>query len=117
MVKRALQKLWNDRCTIIIRTKVQNPTSKRTEFVETVLYSNQPCKLSFETLTSTSEASNVPYITQGAKVFLDNELSVPDGSKIVVVREGKTFTFKASGEPGWFSNHQEIYLKLFEDWA
>lgn len=117
MVKKALQTLWNDLCTVYVQTKTQNPNNKRTEFVESVLFENQPCKLSFESLNSASENGNVSTITQSAKLFLDDELSVPSGSKIVVVRGNNTFTFKKSGEPGVFTYHQEIPLVLFDGWA
>ena len=117
MVKRALQTLWNDKCTVYVQSKIKNPENKRTEFVESVLFENQPCKLSFESLNSTSENGNVSTITQSAKLFLDNMLSVPSGSKIVVVRANNTFTFQKSGEPGVFTYHQEIPLELFDGWA
>lgn len=115
--KNALKTLWNDSCTVYVQTSVKNPNNKRTEFVETILFENQPCKLSFESLSTTTQNSHAPAITQGAKLFLDNALSVPAGSKIVVARADKTFTFARSGEPGVFMYHQEIPLTLFEGWA
>lgn len=115
--KKALQRFWKDVCSVFIQDKKVNEVTKRTEFVETALFENQPCKLSFETLTSISETDHAPSVTQGVKLFLDNEYSVPAGSKIVVVRNQKTFTYKASGEPGVYTNHQEIPLELFEGWA
>ena len=146
--KKALQRFWKDVCSVFIQDKKVNEVTKRTEFVETALFENQPCKLSFETLTSSSETDHAPSVTQGVKLFLDNEHSVPAGSKIVVVRNSdeiesslvvsdeerkaierfasaeitvepinKTFIYKASGEPGVYTNHQEIPLVLFEGWA
>lgn len=114
---KALQLLWKDTCSIYIREKTTNEVTKRTEFTEKPLYENQPCKLSFETLTSTNEVNNAPSIGQGVKLFISNGLSIPAGSKIVVTRNGSTFTYKQSGEPGVFTHHQEISLELFEGWA
>ena len=113
----ALQKLWNDTCTVYVQTKKQNPENKRTEFVEEVLFENQPCKLSFESITSASESNHTATVSQSAKLFLDKLLSVPSGSKIVISRDGKTFTFANSGEPGVFTFHQEISLVKFDGWA
>lgn len=115
--KTALQTLWKDLCTVYVQTKTKNPNNKRTEFVESVLFENQPCKLSFESINSASEDGNTSSITQSVKLFLDNTLSVPSGSKIVVVRGNNIFTFKNSGEPGVFTYHQEIPLVLFDGWA
>ena len=115
--KEALQKLWNDTCSVYTYGKTVNATTKRTEFAETLLYDNQPCKLSFESLSATAEDNHAPRITQGVKLFVDNLLSIPDGSKVVITRGSNTFTYKSSGEPGIFTNHQEINLELFEGWA
>ena len=113
----ALQKLWNDTCSVYTKAKSTNQTTKRTEFTEAVVFENQPCKLSFETLTSTNEIDHAPSVGQGAKLFISNLLSIPAGSKIVVTRSGSTYTYKQSGEPGVFTYHQEISLELFEGWA
>lgn len=99
---------------MFVRNKRVNETNKRTEFVEDVLFTNRPCKLSFETLTVTAEAGNVSTAAQGVRLFLDNDVSVPAGSRVEVIRDGKTYTYKASSEPGVFTNHQEIRLELFE---
>jgi hypothetical protein len=117
MVRKAVLKtLWNDTCTVYVQTKVQNPNNKRTEFVESVLFENEPCKLSFESNT-TSGNGNVASVSQSVKLFLDNGLLIPSGSKIVVKRADNTFTYKNSGEPSVFSAHQEISLELFDGWA
>lgn len=115
--KKALQILWRDTCSVYIQDKKVNAFNKRTEFTETALFENQPCKLSFETLSSPTQAEHVSALSQSVKLFLDNNLSVPAGSKVVVLRNGKTFTYKASGEPGVFTDHQEIPLELFEGWS
>lgn len=115
--EKALQKLWKDVCSVYIQDKQTNPTTKRTEFVELLLIENQPCKLSFETLTSTNETDHAPSVSQGAKLFVSNTLVIPEGSKIVVKRNASTFTYKQSGEPGVFTYHQEIPLELFKGWA
>lgn len=114
--QRALQKLWTDRCTVIVRVKKKDEQSKLTDFVEETLFEEEPCKLSFESFSTTGEG-NVPSLGQAAKLFLSNQKEVPAGSKIVVTRQGKTFTFARSGEPGWFTCHQEINLELWKRWA
>ena len=113
----ALQMLWKDTCSIYTKEKTTNSTTKRTEFTEELLYENQSCKLSFETLTSTTGMNHAPSISQGVKLFISNMLSIPAGSKIVVTRNGVQYIYKNSGEPGVFTYHQEIPLELFEGWA
>lgn len=116
--RKALELLWKDRCTVYVQKKQQNPATKRMEFSETAIIENQPCKLSFETLTSTTVSDNVAPVTQATKLFLPVELSIPPGSKITVLRKnGLTADYEQSGEPGIFTNHQEIQLELFKGWA
>jgi len=115
--KKALQMLWKGTCSVFIREEKVNPITKRTEFEEDVIYSNQPCKLSFERLTTTTENSNAALITQGAKLFLSPTIEIPPGSKITVTQNGKTTDYERSGEPAIYSNHQEVPLELFKGWA
>jgi len=115
-VSAALSKLWTDRCTIYQSTAVTDSTTHMTTMQESVLVSNLACKLSFETLKAAG-GDEVPTVQQCAKLFLSPSVTVPDGAKIVVTRGSKTFTFCRSGEPGVFSNHQEIALVGFRRYA
>ena len=117
--RKALEKLWKDRCTIIQRVEVTDPDTKLTDFEEKPLLQDQPCKLSFETLTST-EGDAVAMVSQSVKLFLTPDVVIPAGCKVIVTRPNaleRVFTYSSSGEPGVFSNHQEIDLKEFRRWA
>lgn len=115
--KNALQSLWKGTCKIIVQVEKQNPITKKIEFVEDVVCENEPCKLSYKTLSSTNENNNVAEVRQVPKLFLSNEISVPAGSKITVTQNGKTTDFSKSGEPAIYTYHQEIILELFRGWA
>ena len=118
-VRTALERLWQDRCSIFIREEVTAPTTHLTDSEEKPLLQDQPCKLSFETLTSTN-GDEVATAQQVVKLFLSPDVKVPAGCKIVVTRPNdmeRTFTYARSGEPGVFSNHQEIMLEPFRGWA
>ena len=117
--RKALERLWKDRCSVFVKKKVTDPTTKLTDFVETPLLQDQPCKLSFETLTSSS-GDPVAAITQTVKLFLSPDLEIPAGCKIVVTRFNdleRKFTYSQSGEAGVFTNHQEIQLVPFKGYA
>ena len=117
--QKALEKQWKDRCTVIHRVAVTNPDTKITDFEEKPLLKDQPCKLSFESL-STTDGNPVANISQAVKLFLSPDVVIPAGCKVIVTRSNKlerTFTFASSGEPGVFSSHQEIALKPFRGWA
>ena len=83
--RKALERLWKDRCSIFVKEKVTDPTTKLTDFEEKPLLQDQPCKLSFETLTSTN-GDEVATAQQVVKLFLSPDVKVPAGCKIVVTR-------------------------------
>ncbi len=117
--RKALERMWKDRCTVYIRAEVTDPDTNLTDFQETPLFENQPCKLSFETLSATDE-NHVATVAQGVKLFLSPDVVIPAGCKIVVKRFNdleREFIFSQSGEAGVFTNHQEIYLTIWKGWA
>ena len=117
--RKALERMWRDRCTIIRKVKATDPKTKLTDFSETPLVENQPCKLSFENLSTTDE-NHVATMAQAVKLFLSPDVVIPPGCKIVVHRFNKLereFIYSQSGEAGVFSNHQEITLALWDGWA
>lgn len=117
--RKALERLWKDRCTVYKREKVKDPITKLTDFEEKPLIQDQPCKLSFETLTSTS-GDPVAVVSQTVKLFLSPDVEIPAGCKIVVTRFNnleRKFTYSKSGEAGVFTNHQEIQLVPFAGYA
>ena len=114
--KAALQKLWTDTCSVTEYQKVERPNGS-TGFEDVVVLEDQPCKLSFVTLQTTSPDDGAARLAQVTKLFLDNAVEIKPGSKITVSRGGEMFTFKQSGLPGIFSSHQEIVLAPFNGWA
>lgn len=117
--RKALERLWKDRCTVYVQKEVTDPETKLTDFAEMPLLKDQPCKLSFETLTSNG-GDPVATIAQNVKLFLSPDVEIPAGCKIVVKRFNdvqRVFTYSKSGEPGVFTNHQEIQLVPFRGYA
>lgn len=117
--RKALERMWKDRCSVFVKAKITDPSTKLTDFQEKPLFEDQPCKLSFETLKATS-GDETPVVTQVVKLFLSPDVEVPAGSKIVITRFNtleRKFTFSHSGLPGVFTDHQEILLEPFKGYA
>ena len=118
-VRTALERLWKDRCSVFVKEKVTDPTTHLTDFEEMPLLQDQPCKLSFETLSST-DGDHVSKVAQSVKLFISPDVEIPAGCKIVVKRFNnleREFTYSKSGEAGVFTNHQEIMLEPFKGYA
>lgn len=118
MVKaiKALESLYDGRCTITEHQKVQKP-NKTTGFVDVVVLENEPCRLSFKNITNANPTETASSITQSTKVFLAPGIKVKPGSKLTITQNGVTTEYKNSGEPAFYSTHQEIVLELFKGWG
>ena len=116
-VRKAVESFYTGSCTITEYQKVQNK-NKSTGFVEVVVLENQPCRLSFNTIdTIVPQADGSSTIRQVTKVHLAPEIKVKPGSKLTITQNGVTNDYKNSGEPAFYSTHQEIILDIFKGWA
>lgn len=115
--RKAIESTYEGVCTIIERQDTRDEKTKITRKSEITVIENQPCRLSFESLNTTSQTETAAVISQGTKLFLPPEIVVRAGSKIVVEQESRKNEYSASGEPAVYATHQEIKLELFRGWA
>lgn len=116
MVRKAVEKLYGGKCTVIEHKPVilQNHS---TTFEDVILYENESCRLSFETLNTTQKNGTAREIRQVTKLFCAPELKIKAGCKIVVTQNNVALEYKSSGEPARYETHQEIMLEPFERWS
>lgn len=115
--RKALEKLWKGTCTVWIKKGSANPVTKRTEFVDEMLYENQPCKLSVKRVVVTSPNGSTAVVTQKTELFLAPEIIIPAGSKVTVTQNGVTESYERSGKSALYTNHQQVPLELVEERA
>lgn len=99
-----------------IKESVTNEDTHKTRPEVSTLYDNVQCRLSHVTKT-TSEAYDRNTVAQSIVLFLDNIYEIPAGCRITVTQDGVTNVYGASSEPNVFETHQEIELRLWEDWS
>ena len=104
-----------DQCYFIEYQKIKDKWGM-TDFQEVTVLEDQPCKLSFETLTS-SPGDPVATVSQSVKLFISPDVVIKAGSKIIVTQHGRTTEYSNSGVPAVYPTHQEIMLILFNGWA
>jgi len=115
-IRAAMRSMWNDTCAVYEYQPVKLE-NKSTVHDEVAMITDEPCKLSFSSLSSVSQTDTAAAIVQTVKLFLDENLTIKAGSKIVVNRRNQLFVYAYSGEAGIFDNHQEIVLIPWEGWA
>ena len=114
-VRRALEKGYDGTFSVIEHKKVTKP-NHTTGFSDVEVLVDQPCRLSFSGNPSTSDG-NVAEISQTVKLFFAPEITIKEGSKVIVTQNGVTTEYKQSGTPAIYSTHKEIFLELFKGWA
>jgi polygalacturonase len=115
--RKAIESLYDGTCTITEHQKIKKE-NKSTAFVESVVVENQPCRISFKTVNNTtSTETGASALVQVVKLFVAPEIKVKPGSKISVTQNNVTTEYKNSGEPAYYSTHQEIILELFKGWS
>lgn len=116
-VRAAIESLYAGRCTVYEQQSVKDPDTGITEMQPGAVLTDQPCRLSFKTITSVSPADGAATVTQVVKLFIAPEISIKPGSQIIVTQNGVTAEYESSGQPAMYTNHQEIVLELFKGWA
>ena len=116
-VKKHVERMWVDRCTIKLFREVTDSATHITSFAEEVICTDQPCKLSHDKFPVTGEGI-APGRVLTVKLFLSPALSIPAGAVIeVTTHAGVTEVYKSSGVAAVYTNHQEVNLETQDDKA
>lgn len=115
--RKAIESTYTGAVTVSEYQKVKDPVTALTSYKEVVVLENQPCKLSFESITTAIQTEAVATISQAVKLFLSPDITIKPGSKLKVTQTGVTTEYSSSGVPAVYPTHQEIMLELFDGWA
>ena len=116
VAKKFIESLYIDTCNVYEFQHVTDPDTGITSQSEILVHENVPCKLSFNRLPQTGDgaASSLSFL---GVVFCSPTIEIKEGSKIVIVKNGKTYTLANSGVPRMGINHQEITVGEWKKWA
>lgn len=115
--RKAIESTYFGLVTVSEYQKVKDPVTALTSYKEVVVLENQPCKLSFESITTAVQTEAATTISQATKLFIAPDITIKPGSKLTVTQTGVTTAYTGSGVPAVYPTHQEIMLELFESWA
>lgn len=113
----AIERLYTGVMSVIEHRAVKDETTKLTRFEEVTTFENEPCRLSFSSSGVNEELSGAYNVTQEIKVFCAPELDIKPGSKLVITQNNVTNSYVHTGKSAVYSNHREIVLELFKEWA
>lgn len=113
----AVELLYEDTCSIYERQSVRDETTKITRQQEVLIQEALPCKLSFESLDTTSMQEGAAKQAVSVKLFLAPDIPVREGSRLLVTHRGIETAYQRSGVPAVYATHQEVMLEPFERWV
>lgn len=116
-VKKAIESLYEGKCSVYGYGIIVNDKTHLKSNKEYLIYENIPCRLSVKSVSSANDGNVASGIVQDVKLFLSHDYQIKAGCKIIVTQNGVTTEYKNSGQPNIKSNHQEISLELFKEWA
>ena len=114
----AIKSLWRGKCTVTVRNNdTTDENTGRVVVGEVDTYTDEPCRISFDTVNATQPENNAANIVQSITLCIDRAVVILEGSKITVTQNGATAVYEKSGKPAVYSTHQEIPLEIFKGWA
>lgn len=114
--RKAIEELYDHTCNVVVKQEYTKPNHS-TGFNEMDIISDQPCRISFSSVSDTEESTGAAKVVQTVKLFIAPEVKIPPGSKLIIKHDGIESLFSRSGEPATYPTHQEIMLEVWTKWA
>lgn len=113
LTRKAIESTYEGLCTIYEYIEIEDPdTGETIVSPEPVpIHENIPCKLSKKTISAADDGEVANTIKYEPVLFINPDIEIKAGSKIVITQHGVTRQFKRSGEPFVYETHQEIVLQ------
>ena len=115
--RKAIESRYKGLCTILEKRKVKDEVTKATVLRDTVVLSNQPCRLSYSSSGTANQTDTVSNIEQAIKLFIAPEIKIVPGSKLRITQNEVTIDYISSGVPAIYETHQEVCLEIEKERA
>lgn len=114
-MKKVLASCFTSTCDIYEFVEQENEDGS-TEYVEKFV-DTIACKLSFSTSDVSRDTALASGVNLVATLFVLSDCVVKPGSKFVISQNGIVYNFENSGVPLQYETHQEIKLRLMQEWT
>lgn len=111
-----IEATYDCNCDIVNHKEIKK-TNGANAFEEFVVCKDVPCKLSFQTIATNNQGQNTSSVTQIVKLFINPDVKIEPGSKIIIKKGTNITEYKHSGEAAVYPTHQEIMLMIAKEYA
>ena len=115
--EKAVRTLWTGRATATCKQSTENAVTHRTEQADSQLFAGEPCRISFQNVGITAGTDYAEKQDQKITLFISKAVEIPPGCQITVTQCGVTQKYVSSGVPAVFTCHQQVPLKIAEEWC
>jgi hypothetical protein len=115
--RQMIETTYAGKCCIYEKRGITDPITKITKQGELLIFSDIPCRLSYQSVSSATPGDGAYKAVQTIKLFLSPEVTINPGSKIVVLQDGLTAAYRQSGIPAHYGSHQEVILEGWDGWV
>ena len=113
-IREDLKTLYDGLCTIWAVRDVEGDdylTHKET----VIIVEDEPCRLSHGgTAPGVAQDNGATVVGMDITLILDNTVVVPEGCRITVTQDGRIDTYRRSGTPRVYCNHQSVPVELIK---
>lgn len=74
--RQAIESTYDCKCNIIEYQSTKNEINKRTEYKEITVLKEQPCRISYKTISNANETENESKVAQIVKLFIAPEIQI-----------------------------------------
>lgn len=118
-ISNSIKSLFSYTCNIFEFNPIIDPITKKSYLQKVLVHQNIPCRISYTNSSSSNYITKTNFNNislQYIKLFLHNHINVKPGSTIIVFKDSyQIATFQNSSVPKVYSNHQEIYFSIKDD--
>lgn len=116
-LRKVQETMYTGKMTVhIVDTDTIDGATGLSQMSEKTLIEDVPCRISFSTIDK-NEQDDFAKLVQEVVLYCDPTLSIPEGSRITVTQNDCTSDYQLAGKPGMYMSHQEIPLRVFEEYA
>ncbi|WAW15451.1 hypothetical protein [Peptostreptococcus equinus] len=116
--REVIESLYKGTCDIYEYKAVKNEETGRTAKPKPVKINTDPirCRVSYNSSQTIQQAEG-GIVVQNIKLFINPEIVINPGAKIVVTQNGRETAYKYSSVSQVYTDHQEINLEILDKWS
>lgn len=105
LAREAQEATYDGRCTVMEHQKLKDPKTRITTEKDVVVLEDEPCRLSYSSVSAVDQTESAAKTAQVTKLFLSPDVQIKPGAKITVTQAGRTRTYECGSVAAVYPTH------------